>query len=189
MAVVNVDWKNVQAVDIFVILSSFTAPGAVKLVQVVPSNFGMERMEKEEKYGPTGLWKKSHHNQKVGDKEDENEDDDQESSNNVNSSEESEEEDTGGYEHFDNQHSQVVESDFDPEKLRAYEASKLKYYFAVAEFTTIEYANIAYREVDGLEFEHSSWGMDIRSIPPEEVKSVLGDRPICRGTTYRQTLL
>ena len=70
------------------------------------------------------------------------------------------------------------ESDFDTEKLRAYEASKLKYYFAVVEFTLPEYADVAYKEVDGLELEHSSAAMDLRAIPPDEVDGVVKDRQL-----------
>ena len=73
---------------------------------------------------------------------------------------------------------EFVQSDFDPEKLRAYEASKLKYYFAVAEFASPAQADQAYKEVDGMEFEHSSAAVDMRSIPVEDLESVVANRPV-----------
>ena len=55
----DMDWKHVRAVDLFAILSSFTPPGAIKRVQVFPSNFGLERMAKEAQHGPVDVWKKN----------------------------------------------------------------------------------------------------------------------------------
>ena len=73
---------------------------------------------------------------------------------------------------------QQAENDFDAEKLRAYEASKLRYYFAVAEFTSPEHADSAYKEVDGMEFEHSSAAVDMRSIPEDAVEGVVKGRTL-----------
>ena len=176
LVVTNMDWENVRAVDLFSILSSFTPPGAVKRVQVLQSDFGMERMEKDKLEGPSGIWKQS----KVGKASkdaDDDKDDAMSDEDSDNSSEGSEElNDEVGLK-FENE---IVadESDFDPEKLRAYEASKMKYYFAVVEFNKADYADIAYREVDGLEFEHSSAAIDLRTLPAEEVDNVVADRPM-----------
>jgi hypothetical protein len=71
-----------------------------------------------------------------------------------------------------------VDSGFDREKLRAYEAAKLRYYFAVAEFASAAHADAAYREVDGMEFEHSSAAVDLRAIPPEDLGDVVRDREL-----------
>lgn len=68
MAVMNMDWSQVRAVDLFAILSSFTPHGSIRKVQIFPSDFGMERMEKEKHYGPTGLWKRQ--KSKKGDDDD-----------------------------------------------------------------------------------------------------------------------
>ncbi|CAM9123180.1 unnamed protein product [Scytosiphon promiscuus] len=56
---------------------------------------------------------------------------------------------------------------FDPETLRVYELRKLKYYFAVLECSSIAAAEAIYREVDGMEFEHSSVALDLRFIPDD----------------------
>ena len=55
LAVMNMDWEHIRAVDLFAIFSSFTAPGAVKKVQVYQSDFGIERMEKDKIFGPTEI--------------------------------------------------------------------------------------------------------------------------------------
>jgi len=70
------------------------------------------------------------------------------------------------------------DTDLDPEKLRAYEVSKLKYYFAVAEFSTSEAADAAYKELDGVEVGHSSATIDLRSIPERDVEAVIQGRKL-----------
>ena len=58
LAVMNMDWTHVRAVDIYALLSSFVTPiGSVKRVRVFPSDFGLERMKQEDEHGPKGLWK------------------------------------------------------------------------------------------------------------------------------------
>jgi hypothetical protein len=58
-------------------------------------------------------------------------------------------------------------SGIDNVALRAYELSKLRYYFAVAEVATPEIAEKLYEELDGMELEHSSMAMDLRLIPDD----------------------
>ena len=201
MAVCNMDWTSVRAVDLLAIVSSFSPPGSVKYVKVFPSNFGLERMERDRNLGPVGIWKKSkvvkddthdsegdEHSdtqnnggrskdtssqsstESVGKEEEEDDDYDND--------EEDEDDDIDDkYRHFI-ENDDNIESDFDPEKLRAYEVSKLKYYFAVVEFTTYEAADVAYKELDGMEVGHSSANMDLRSIPPTEVQNVTQGRSL-----------
>lgn len=175
IAVMDMDWKHVRAVDLFAILSSFTPPGAVRRVQIFPSNFGLERMAKEKQYGPENLWTKKN---KDNEEEDSSESDGDEP---VEEDSESEDNSVDVHEQYLKQlriENEEKESDFDAEKLRAYEASKLKYYFAVVEFASSEYADVAYREVDGMELEYSSAAMDLRSIPPDELDGVIKDREL-----------
>ncbi|CAN0362296.1 unnamed protein product [Discosporangium mesarthrocarpum] len=56
---------------------------------------------------------------------------------------------------------------FDPESLRGYELRKLKYYFGVLECSSVAVAEAVYRQVDGMEFEHSSVALDLRFIPDD----------------------
>jgi hypothetical protein len=162
IAVLNMDWLHVRAVDLFAILSSFTPPGAVRKVQVYPSDYGLERMEKEKILGPLDVWKKSKS------RNDQEEDDDSEG-----------EPDT--YEGTPEVRFEVeedLETGFDSEKLRAYEASKLKYYFAIVEFASPEAADVAYKEIDGLELEHSSASIDMRTIPSSRLDAAKRGREL-----------
>lgn len=58
-------------------------------------------------------------------------------------------------------------SDIDAVALRAYELSKLRYYFAIAELSDSRVANHVYKELDGMELEHSSMAMDLRFVPSD----------------------
>ncbi|KAL5752419.1 hypothetical protein ACOSP7_022605 [Xanthoceras sorbifolium] len=126
LAVVNMDWRHVKAVDLYVILSSFLPKGGQILsVAVYPSEFGIQRMKEEEVHGPVGLFDDDS-------KESDDEDDDDE---------------------------------IDEEKLRAYEKSRLRYYYAVVECDLIATADYLYKACDGIEFERSSNKLDLRFIP------------------------
>lgn len=130
LAVVNMDWSEVRAVDLYVLLSSFLPKGGhIVSVAVYPSESGLKRMEEEAVRGPVGLF-----------------DDDK----NKNEDEESEDDDG---------------DEIDTEKLRAYELSRLRYYFAVVECDSIATADCLYKTCDGLEFERSSLKLDLRFIP------------------------
>jgi len=133
IAVVDLDWRHVRAVDILSILQSFASgsSGRVRRVTVYPSDYGLERMQAEARAGPQGIYKEG-----VGREE----------------AEEAEEEDSEG-------------GEIDRERLRAYERSRLRYYYAVAEFDSAAVASRVYEECDGLEFEHSSCKLDLRFIP------------------------
>ncbi len=173
LVVTNMDWENIRAIDLFSILSSFAPPGAVKKVQVFQSDFGMEQMAKDKLYGPTGIWQKPKKSKKKSLLEERSDSEE----------EDSDDEDSGSEEESMNDiklniEQETNESDYDPEKLRAYEASKLKYYFAVTEVSNPDYADIIYREVDGMEFEHSSTAIDLRTLPIEALESVVKDRPM-----------
>lgn len=178
LVVTNMDWENIRAVDLFSILSSFAPPGAVKRVQVLQSDFGIERMSKDKLHGPADIWvKKMSQKAHAGDHSDGSSDEESKSSDeNSEDSDNIEAQDEFGLRIEED--GIPEESDFDPEKLRAYEASKLKYFFALAEFSKPEHADMVYREVDGMEFEHSSATIDLRTVPPEEVVNVVMDRPL-----------
>lgn len=53
LAVVNLDWDNVRAMDIFATANSFVpAGGSIHSVVIYPSEFGRERMQREDIEGP-----------------------------------------------------------------------------------------------------------------------------------------
>lgn len=191
LAICNTEWSHVRAVDLLAIISSFAPPGSVKYIKVYPSDFGIERMEKD-KLGPADVWKKRKDTDEIYNRDDDennsheidNNDTGEEREDNIDGDESvtsNEANDVVGeeYNHFlSHVNDGKRDSDFDPEKLREYEASKLKYYFAIAEFTTCDAADAAYKEVDGMEFGHSSTMLDLRSIPNEEVPNIIKDRQL-----------
>lgn len=169
LAIMNLDWTNVRAVDIFAVVSSFVPPGSVLRVRVFPSDFGLQKMEKEQLTGPTSIWKRKRRQEPDADHDVDANDHCEASLSNL-------EQSVGEPEI--NQDGEFVESDFNPEKLRAYEVSKLKYYFGIVEFTDPNCADIAYKQVDGMEFEHSSAAVDMRSIEIDQIDDVVKDRPL-----------
>ncbi|XP_068657127.1 pre-rRNA-processing protein esf1 [Aristolochia californica] len=123
LALVNMDWSHVKAVDLYVLLSSFLPKGGQLLsVAVYPSEFGLQRMEYEAKHGPADLF----------DGEENSDDDD---------------------------------TEVDNEKLRAYEKSRMRYYYAVVECNSSATADHLYKTCDGTEFERTSNVLDMRFIP------------------------
>ncbi|KAJ9172625.1 hypothetical protein P3X46_015840 [Hevea brasiliensis] len=126
LAVVNMDWRHVRAVDLYVILCSFLPKGGEILsVSVYPSEFGLQRMKEEELHGPVGLFDDENKDGDDGDDDDE----------------------------------------IDEEKLRAYERSRLRYYYGVVECDSVSTAEQLYKACDGLEFERSSNVLDLRFVP------------------------
>ncbi|KAL8142081.1 hypothetical protein V2J09_015113 [Rumex salicifolius] len=130
LAIVNMDWTQVKAADLFVMLSSVLPKGGQILsVSVYPSEFGLKRMEEEAIRGPAALFDGEEANK---DKATGSDDDDDE---------------------------------IDNEKLRAYERSRLRYYYAVVVCDSVATADYLYKSCDGVEFERSSNVLDVRFIP------------------------
>ncbi|KAL3791391.1 hypothetical protein ACHAWO_005015 [Cyclotella atomus] len=221
LAILNLDWTNIRAVDIYAMLQSFCPPGTLKKVEVYPSDFGNAQMEKERVQGPSGLWKKPKKSKQI--RNDDSETDDtssdseesegqhdklmEEQSNESAATDESEEEEEDMsedddvedilnlneataklYSHFPPQ-SEVTknsrgggdnsdEEGFDREKLRAYEASKLRYYFAIATFSSSGAAEKVYTDVDGMEMEHSAAEIDIRALPADDYEDTIEGREL-----------
>jgi hypothetical protein len=76
LAIQNLDWDNMTAEDIMVVMQSFCPSGRiVKNVVVYPSDFGKQQMEHEAKFGPAFM---SRNDKNVGD--DKNDDDGDEES-------------------------------------------------------------------------------------------------------------
>ncbi|GMH42843.1 hypothetical protein BSKO_10762 [Bryopsis sp. KO-2023] len=150
LAVVDLDWENIRAVDILNVMRSFLPTGGrIDKVSVLVSDYGKERMAAEDAKGPgaLGVFGKS-----------ESEESDEDDLNNVSrgkkrrrGNEEEEEEDGG----------------VDMERLRKYERSKLRYYYAVVECDSVEAAAHLVQELDGREFETSQCMFDMRYIPDE----------------------
>lgn len=105
---------------------------------VYPSDYGLERMREEKTKGPQGIWKAG---KKAAGADPDSDHDDPDSDHD-------DEEEEG--------------KDVVNERLRAYERSKLRWYYAVAEFDSAACANAVYDQCDGLEFGRSSNVFDLR---------------------------
>ncbi|XP_065856168.1 pre-rRNA-processing protein ESF1 [Euphorbia lathyris] len=133
LAAVDMDWRHVRAVDLYVVLCSFLPKGGeIVSVAVYPSEFGLQRMQEEELHGPVGLFDSENKGNDDANSSDDDDDDDDE---------------------------------IDDEKLRAYEKSRMRYYFAVVECNSVATAEYLYNACDGVEFERSSNVLDLRFIP------------------------
>lgn len=159
LAVCNMDWDRVRAVDLMVLLNSFVGrgEGGIKEVVIYVSEFGKERMKEEEREGPREL------REGGGIKREEGEGDEEEE-------EENGEEDEEG-------------NVYQREMLRRYQLNRLKYFYAVVEFDGVEAADKVYKECDGMEYESSGARLDLRFVPDdmsfegEEVKERCSEMP------------
>ena len=156
IAIQNIDWTNIHALDLYVLLNSF-CKGSQKVlkVEIYPSEYGMKEMAKENEQGPDKEIFNTEAIVKTGEEkeEEEEEDDDDE----INSSNEG----------------------FDPVELRKYELKKLKYYYAIAYCDSVETANMLYNECDGLEIERTQSFMDMRFVPDELKEFPYKPKEVC----------
>jgi hypothetical protein len=166
IAVVNLDWDHLKPIDIYKVFSSvLTVPihqpqppqppstatdtkhnktgrpnqrleGRVERVQVYKSQFGKERMKREDEEGPPPeIFKTS---VRVS-HEDEDEDEDE------------------GLVEVDNG------AEFDDQALRQYQLDRLRYYYAIVSLDSAITAQHVFAEIDGTEFERTANIFDLRS--------------------------
>ncbi|KAG8848263.1 pre-rRNA-processing protein esf1 [Serendipita sp. 405] len=174
IAAVNLDWDHVRATHLFRIFSSLLSlhpsstntkknnePGRSHVhgellhVRIYPSEFGKKKMAEEDKSGPpTDLFLKKKRNkgeesskpvtsvlsrQRI---DDENENEDEDIVPKPNNGEE-----------------------YDQSALRRYQLERLRYYYAIATFSTISAASYVYSELDGTELERSANLFDLSYVP------------------------
>ena len=158
IAVVNLDWDNIRAADLMAVFSSFVpSNGRIHKISIYPSEFGKERIEREEMEGPpkeifgqnngTG-----HLEQNVSDSaEEDDEEDDADEDEKIKNS--------------------IVKQDpgqeFNSAKLRRYQLERLRYYYAVLECSSISTAQAIYDAVDGTEYLTTANCFDLRYIPDD----------------------
>lgn len=147
LAVVNLDWDHVKSDDLFITFSGFVPKGGkIERIAIYPSEFGKERMEREEVEGPP----KELFQKKKGKKS---------STPDV---EEDDEDDIGVkdlYEEGD------ADKDFDRKALRQYQLERLRYYYAVVYCNNVATASSIYQNCDGTEYESTANMFDLRFVP------------------------
>ncbi|MCJ1385573.1 pre-rRNA-processing protein esf1 [Xylographa soralifera] len=162
IAVVNLDWDNIRAADLMAVFTSF-APGNGRIlkVSVYPSEFGKERMEREEMEGPpkeifakkvpkqleTPLSEPEADGWSEDEQSEEDEDEDERIKESILKEDEGEE--------------------FDSAKLRRYQLERLRYYYAVLTCSSNSVAEAMYNAVDGTEYLTTANFFDLRFIPDE----------------------
>lgn len=145
LAVVNLDWDHIRAEDLMAVFSSFLpAGGRLLKVVVYPSEFGRERMEREEMEGPPRELFASRGSRAEDTYDDE---DDEEIKKSIIKP------DTG--------------EEFDSAELRKYQLERLRYYYAVLTFSSTEIAKAIYDAVDGTEYLSTANFFDLRFIPED----------------------
>ena len=153
IAAVNLDWDNIRATDIMAVAQNFISGGGnVESVTIYPSEFGRERLEREELEGPPREIFASSKRKPAVDDDDSNEDADDD------------EDDTKIERQL--QQEQVNEGDeFDTAKLRQYQLERLRYYYAVITCSNKTTAKAIYDSMDGREYLTSANFFDLRFIP------------------------
>lgn len=179
LAIQNLDWDHLDVRDIYILVNSIRPPSSVR---IYVSEFGKERLKQEKLQGPKELTETSK------DEEEEKE---------YRLLKEKMEALNAPKVHKINEYEDADE-EIDPkneelrEKIRRYQLSRMKYYYAVVEFDSAESAELVYKELDGMEYEGSSLELDLRFIPddiefdPEDVESECDQLP--DPTSYKAPL-
>ncbi|OTA59233.1 hypothetical protein K449DRAFT_385263 [Hypoxylon sp. EC38] len=153
IAIVNLDWDHIKSADLMALFNSFVPKGGrIERVSIYPSEFGKERMQREELEGPPReIFKKASDSQEEDSEpdseDDSDEDDDEKIKNEI-------------LKEGDDQ-------DFDSDALRAYQLDRLRYYYAVMVCSDTATAEKIYQATDGTEYQSSSNFMDLRFIPDD----------------------
>lgn len=152
IAIVNLDWDHVKSTDLMALFTSFipaNESGKVLNVSVYPSEFGKERMQREELEGPAREFFKK------GKKKEEIEDE---------SASDSEAEEAAIKKQL---LQEGDDQDFDSDALRAYQLDRLRYYYAVMTCSSKSAAQAIYEATDGTEYQSSSNFIDLRFVPDD----------------------
>lgn len=154
IAIVNLDWDHIRAADLMAVFSSFLpSGGSLTDVSIYPSEFGKERMEREEFEGPPKEIFMSATSKR----------------NNMEHAEEAEIEDFNEDDNEDNIKRSIIKpdngEDFDSAKLRDYQLERLRYFYAILTCSSASVAKSIYDAVDGTEYLSSSNFFDLRFVP------------------------
>ncbi|KAK5160714.1 pre-rRNA-processing protein esf1 [Recurvomyces mirabilis] len=176
IAAVNLDWDNLRASDIWAVASSFVpASGRIQRVSVYPSEFGRERLEREELEGPPKeIFATSKDAEDDDDAEEEEEEDPEDESEDDGDEDERIKRDLLKEQADDG-------SEFNTAALRQYQLERLRYYYAVIECDNKSTAKHLYDSMDGREYLTTANFFDLRFIP--DSTSFDSDKPRDECTT------
>lgn len=149
-AVVNLDWDNIRSTDLMAVFSSFANGGKIHKVSVFQSEYGKERMEREELEGPPKeIFARKE--EEVSDADSDESEDDEEVEAKIKKD--------------------LLKADegkeFDGAALRQYQLERLRYYYAVVVCADKNTAQAIYEAIDGSEYLSSANFFDLRFIPDE----------------------
>ena len=158
IAVVNFDWDNIRAADLMAVFSSFVPGGGrILKISIYPSDFGRERMEREDLEGPP---KDIFKVEKTDD-----------GGVDISDSEEDRSEDVDEQEEEEKIRRSLLREDkgeeFNSTELRRYQLERLRYYFAVLVCSSVPVAQALYDAVDGTEYLTTANFFDLRFIPDD----------------------
>lgn len=158
LAIQNLDWTQLDVKDLYTLVNSIRPPLNVR---IYVSEFGKERLAKEEIDGP----------QELADMPqiDEEEEELQLLQNRMEALENKDKrvKTFKANEYEDADEALDVKNEEIRERIRRYQLSRMKYYYAIAEFDSVESAEAVYAELDGIEYEGSSLELDLRFVPDE----------------------
>ncbi|CCU74627.1 pre-rRNA processing protein Esf1 [Blumeria hordei DH14] len=166
-AVVNLDWDNINSEDLFTVFSSFLPPGGkIHEISIYPSEFGKERMDREEIEGPP------------------KEIFAQEGLDNLSTNDESEEDEEIAH----SLQKPDEGREYNDSALRKYQLERLSYYYAVVTCSSPSTAHAIYEATDGREYLSSANFFDLRFIPDGvEFTEKERDKCLTLPTMYRPT--
>ncbi|KAK1836391.1 hypothetical protein QBC39DRAFT_337973 [Podospora conica] len=159
IAVVNIDWDHIKAVDLMALFTSFVpAGGRVEKISIYPSEFGKERMQREELEGPPKeIFKKS---RGESDSEPDSEDEGSDAESNF-----------SGFDSDEEVKKELLQEgndqDFDSDALRTYQLERLRYFYAIIVCSDENTAHTIYEATDGSEYLSSSNFLDLRFVPDD----------------------
>lgn len=151
-AAVNLDWDHLNSTDLFATFSSFLPKdGYIKRVQIFKSEYGKQKLEQEDLHGPPTEIFNQKEQQELSDEEDSDEEEIDVVSASKKLYKESNEEDM----------------EFNTSELRKYQMDRLRYFYAVITFNSLETSQHVYQLCDSTEFESTGNFFDLRYIPDE----------------------
>lgn len=156
LAIQNLDWDKIDVRDLFTLIKSIRMPLNVR---IYISEFGKDRMAKEEVEGPQEIVEMP--------REDEEEEDYKDLQEKMKAIKNVGPKTYKVNEYEDADEIADLKNEELRERIRRYQLNRMKYYYAIAEFDSVESAELVYKELDGLEYEGSSIELDLRFVPDD----------------------